>query len=89
MHLVPEIEFDDIDIAEEHTGGHGHERCKVALWSIYHVIKKILKSLSDHLPPNTNYNVDATRHALEGLCAIGANAQHIFANIDLYITNIG
>jgi len=75
MPLVPEIEFDDIVIAEEHTGGHEYERCKAALWGIYNVIKKIVKSSSDTLPPNTNYNFENIRKTLECLLMIGVNAK--------------
>ncbi|HBL84680.1 MAG: hypothetical protein A2Y17_11140 [Clostridiales bacterium GWF2_38_85] len=41
MPLLPEINFDDIIVAEKYINGYDYERCKNGLWSIYNIIKKI------------------------------------------------
>ena len=62
MPLIPEIKFDDVNVAEKHTSGCNYERCKTGLWSIYNVIKKI----ANHSCP---------RQVTECLLMIGANAK--------------
>jgi len=62
MPLIPNIEIDDITIAEKHTSGFNLERCEIGLWSIYNVIKKIA-------------NNACPRQVTECLLMIGANAK--------------
>jgi hypothetical protein len=49
MPKIPEIEFCDIKVAENHIDGYDYERCKNGLWSIYNVIKKINLNCSDSI----------------------------------------
>jgi len=68
MPLIPKINIDDITVAEKYIGGYGHERCKVGLWSIYNIIKKIAEN-------------SCPRHVTESLLTIGINAK--FENDDM------
>ena len=61
MPFIPEISFDDINIAEKHAEGHHAQRCKTGLWSIYNIIKKIAARA-------------CPRQVTECLLMIGANA---------------
>lgn len=62
MPLIPEINFDDINVAEKHTSSYDYERYKTGLWGIYNIIKKIA-------------NNSCPRQVTECLLMIGANAK--------------
>jgi hypothetical protein len=58
MKSTIEINFADIDIADEHLDGHDRERCRAALWSIYNVIKKAKTISKENWDwPETKLNV--------------------------------
>jgi hypothetical protein len=77
MPKVPDIKFDDITIAENYLGGYKKERCKVGLWNIYNVIKKIISDYSNDLPLHYSNSDQDTGYAkvLECLYMIGVNAK--------------
>ena len=81
MPLIPEVEYGNITIADEHTGGHEYERCKAALWSICNVIRKIIETSSDERPLHFTYSHENTAKVLECLYMIGANAKYKDADL--------
>jgi hypothetical protein len=77
MPKVPQIKPDDITIAEGYLNGYEKERCKVGLWSIHNVIRKIISDYPNGLPlhySNSDKDTGYTK-ILECLYMIGANAK--------------
>ena len=64
MPKIPEINFEDIMIADKYINEHNLHRCKTGLWSIYNLIKDLSNKDKDYL------------RLLECLYAIGVHAKY-------------